>query len=108
MYEVKESDWKLFRKKIAGWQESYMERLVEEYIKLLQSNKSSSEKFWELEDRIFKYKRKKGVIVEMARSKMYWNLISLLQEDAIILENLKDFSSELQEDIKECLERWKR
>ena len=30
-----EADWKLFRKKIAGWQEAYMEKLVREYMDLL-------------------------------------------------------------------------
>lgn len=108
MYEVKESDWKIFRKRVPGWQEIYMEKLVQEYLSLLQEDKMASKKFWELEGRIFHDKRKKGVVVEMARSKMYWNLISLLQEDAITLEDLKDFSSELQDDIKEDLKRWKR
>ena len=28
-----EKDWKLFRKKLGGWQESYMDRLIEEYTK---------------------------------------------------------------------------
>lgn len=49
MYEVSKSDWKLFREKIGEWQESYMERLVEKYIKFLSSDKAASEKFWELE-----------------------------------------------------------
>lgn len=35
MIEVLESDWKLFRKKIPGWQAAYMERLVQEYVAFL-------------------------------------------------------------------------
>ena len=32
MYEIKESDWKIFRKKIISWQENYMQKLNQEYI----------------------------------------------------------------------------
>lgn len=33
--EMSKSDWKLYRQKIAGWQEAYIERLNKEYIDLL-------------------------------------------------------------------------
>lgn len=39
MYEVKEKDWKIFRKKIIVWQENYMRKLNNEYIELLQRYK---------------------------------------------------------------------
>lgn len=32
MWEVSKSDWKLFREKIAGWQEHYMEKLAQDYL----------------------------------------------------------------------------
>ena len=32
MNKFSEKDWKLFRKKISGWQEAYMEKLNREYI----------------------------------------------------------------------------
>ena len=35
--EISKSDWKLFRARIAEWQENYMERLVKEYIDMLNS-----------------------------------------------------------------------
>ena len=35
MYQVKEKDWKQFRKMLPEWQEAYMERLTKEYIELL-------------------------------------------------------------------------
>ena len=31
MYQVKEKDWKQFRKMLPEWQEAYMERLTKEY-----------------------------------------------------------------------------
>lgn len=36
--EISKSDWKLFRACIAEWQENYMERLVKEYIDMLNGN----------------------------------------------------------------------
>lgn len=45
MYEVKEKDWKLFRKKIVVWQNNYMDKLNKEYIKILQRDKSPATNF---------------------------------------------------------------
>ena len=51
--EISKSDWKLYREKIADWQENYMARLNKEYIALLSADdKIASDKFWELEKRI--------------------------------------------------------
>ena len=52
MNRFSEKDWKLFRSKIAGWQESYMDKLNKEYIEILSGEGNSSDKFWELEKRI--------------------------------------------------------
>ena len=61
--QISERDWKIFRKKIPNWQECYMERLVAEYIALLQTDKSASAKFWEPEKRIKQDKKSPGVIM---------------------------------------------
>ena len=34
-YEVNEKDWKLFRQKLSGWQEAYMDKLNGEYVTML-------------------------------------------------------------------------
>ena len=39
MYTFNESDWKLFRQRIAVWQENHMERLCREYIELLSGDR---------------------------------------------------------------------
>ena len=52
--EISKSDWKLFRACIAEWQENYMERLVKEYIYMLNGTGNASDKFWKLEERIKK------------------------------------------------------
>ena len=101
MREVKESDWKLFRKKIGGWQEAYMDRLNQEYLKILQDETTApSQKFWALEKRIRQDKRDTGVIIDMRRSIMIMNLVSLLNEGAITMDDLDEFSEELREKIR--------
>jgi len=50
--QVNESDWKLFRQKLPGWQEAHMEKLVKEYAAVIASSGKASDKFWELEERI--------------------------------------------------------
>lgn len=105
--EYTEKDWKLFRKKIGPWQEAYMERLVCEYTQLLtDENKKASEKFWELDKRIRKNKRDTGVIVEMSRSKLVGNVLSLIQEGAITMDDLDDFSDTFKESVTYWYDKW--
>ena len=59
--DISKKDWKLFREKLSGWQENYMEGLVKEYANFLNDDKKpASEKFWELEKRIKEDKRHPG------------------------------------------------
>ncbi len=70
----------LFKEKIAGWQEAYMDKLNKEYIELLSGKGSPSEKFWALEERIRNDKKDTGVQLRMSRSNCISNIISLLNE----------------------------
>ena len=99
-----EADWKLFRKKIADWQEAYMEKLIGEYVELLSTGGDASERFWQLERRIRKDKRDAGVSVEMRRSRMVGNIEQLLAEGAITPEDLEGFSDTLKAEIARFLE----
>ena len=95
-----ESDWKLFRARLPGWQEKHMQSLIDEYAHLLADpNKMASDKFWALEKRIRQDRTHVGVEATMSRSKMYINLISLLQEGAITMDDLDGFSEDLLERI---------
>ena len=96
-YDTTKADWKLFQERLPIWQEKFMKKLNNEYIQLLTEPKNDSEKFWELEKRIKTDRRKKGVICEMSKSIMVDNIISLINEDAITLNDLSDFSNELKE-----------
>ena len=49
MYSVKESDWKLFRKLLPGWQERFMGRLLGEYAKIMAGKGLVSDRFWKLQ-----------------------------------------------------------
>ena len=100
MYQTKERDWKLFRKKLPLWQEAYMDKLNQEYIRLLSGEGLASDKFWELEKRIHTDKRSVGVVADMRRSQMYSNLLSLLVNEIIREDDLDGFSEELAETIK--------
>ena len=100
-----EQDWRLFRSKVAQWQESHMDKLIQEYIALLSADGNPSEKFWQLEKRIRKDKQQTGVQVDMRRSMLAHNLIELLQEGVITLDDLDGFSESLQGALRFMLER---
>ena len=98
-------DWILFKSKIADWQESYMDRLNKEYIELLNEDADPSEKFWNLNKRIREDRKKTGVQLEMSRSKLISNIISLIVDGAISFENLEEFSDELKETVSSFIGR---
>ena len=64
-----EKDWKLFKKKLGGWQESYMDRLIEEYKDILNSDALSSDKYWTL--------RKK--FMRIIKVMVFWQEMFLVQ-----------------------------
>lgn len=98
VHKFSESDWKLFRARLPGWQEKHMESLVRDYAQLLADpNQIASDKFWALEKRIRQDRTHVGVVADMRRSNMYVNLLSLLQEGAITMDDLEGFSDDLLE-----------
>ena len=97
MGDVAESDWKLFRERLPRWQESYMEKLIVEYMEMLSGEDLASEKFWALEKRVNEDKRRSGVMIErMSRSAMRQEIALLARDGAIAPRDLEGFS----EDIK--------
>lgn len=100
MNRFSEKDWKLFRSKIAAWQEAYIEKLNKEYIELLNREGNATDKFWTLEKRIRKDKKDCGVQCEMSRSNQFYIMLSLLNEGAITMDDLDDFSDNLKDTLK--------
>ena len=106
MREISKSDWKLFRERIPAWQEKYMEKLAKEYVTLLtDKDKTASAKFWELEKRIKEDKKRPGVLIHMSKSEALRNITTLIYDGAISLEDLKDFSDDLQETVNYIVSR---
>ncbi len=103
--EVSKSDWKLFRDCISEWQEAYMECLVKEYMDLLGGEENSSDKFWKLEERIKKDKKHPGVMLELSKGNMIFNIVALINSGVITTADLADFSDELKENVDFLLHR---
>ena len=103
--EVSKSDWKLFRERVVDWQEAYMERLVNEYMDLLDGAENASDKFWKLEERIKKDKKHPGVMLELSKGNMIFDIVALINSDVIITADLADFSAELKESVDFLLSR---
>ena len=103
--EPSKRDWKLFREKIGTWQETYMEKLVGEYVELLNDGVPASSKFWALEKRIKQDKKKPGVILEVRKQQMVDDIIRLLGDGVITMDDLLEFSDELRDNIKSLQER---
>ena len=105
MNRFSERDWKLFRRKIVDWQEAYMDKLNREYMEILSGEGSPSDKFWELEKRIRRDKKACGVQCEIKRSNQFYIMMSLLDEGAIMMDDLNDFSDDLKETIGHFVKR---
>ena len=103
--DISKKDWKLFREKLSGWQENYMEGRVKEYAYFLNDDKKpASENFWELEKRIKEDKRHPGVIMELKKSEVIWDIVCLIRLRVITYDDLSEFSDELQMEVKRMLE----
>ena len=61
-------DWTVFREKLPGWQEAYMDKINKEYIGILSGDGNPSDKFWQLDKRIKEDKRNPGVQLRVSRS----------------------------------------
>lgn len=103
--EIMQANWPskryqlLFCKKIAGWQEAYIGRLNREYIELISRDGPETEKFRELDRRLHRDKNRVGVQTEMRSSGLLADLCRLINEGAIVYDDLDGFSEELRENV---------
>lgn len=105
MMEVSKADWKLFRSRIADWQEAYMERLIKEYAELLNGEGAASDKFWELEKRIKNDKRNPGVLIELHKQDVPYDLVQLINLGVITVDELEGFSEDMKDIVNFQLSR---
>ena len=61
--------------------------------------------FWELEERIKKDKKHPGVMLELSKENMIFDIVALINRDVITVVDLKDFSDELKEYVNYLLHR---
>lgn len=100
-----DSDWKLFREKLSVWQENHMARLCREYIHILSGTGNPSERIAELEKRTREDFRHAGVRCEVRNSKdMLPAILRLINEGAIELSDLVEFSPELRRSVERVIE----
>ena len=104
MYKVKEADWEKFRKKIDFWQENYLGRLNKEYIDILKQDKSASEIFWTLEEKIKKDKKSVEVMVIMRRSIMLDIILELIRDNVIEFKDIGEFNDDLKDTVRQILD----
>ena len=105
MKGITKADWKLFMEKVPEWQESYMERLLKEYVKMLQSKKPASTKFWDLDKRIKADKRNPGVQMQLDKGEAIFDIVTMINLGIITQGDLSDFSDSLKADVQELLDR---
>ncbi len=55
--------------------------------------------FWELEKRIKQDKKKPGVIINIRKQEMLFEIIRLINDGAITMDDLSDFSDELRNQV---------
>lgn len=81
-----------------------MDRLIEEYKDILNSDTSSSDKYWALRKKIYEDYKSPGVLArDVSRSNMFIILLGLLRDEAITMDDLDEFSDELKEDIAQFM-----
>ena len=105
--EPSKRDWKLYREKVPGWQENYMERLIEDYVSYLSSTEPASTKFWTMEKRMKQDKKTPGVCIEISKGNMIFDLVRFLQDEVIGFSDLDEFSEKLRETVRLLWERFR-
>lgn len=103
--ETSKQDWKLFREKLPGWQEAYMDRLNQEYMTLLSGDGSPSKKFWALYDRIRQDKQCRGVILQLKKANVAFDLAALICDGVISHADLDEFSQDLRDTVQHLCSR---
>ena len=101
--EVSDYDWRLYKSLLPKWQERYMAKLNKEYIALLNENNNPSTNFWKLEKRIHHDIKSPSVAIDVRRSDLFVDILSLMNAGVINREDLADFSRDVTDWIDRFL-----
>lgn len=72
---------------------------VKKYIDLLNTDDLASNKFWKLEKRIKNDCKNSGVILQLRKSTMIFDIVSMINLKVISVDDINDFSEELKNKI---------
>ena len=98
--EISKADWKLFQDRLRLWQENYMERLLGEYIKMLQGPENASSKFQQFERKIKSDRLNPGVTLVLDKQQVINDIASMVKIGVITIADLEGFSEELINEVK--------
>ena len=101
---ISKSDWKLFRERLPGWQERFMNRFLLDYAQMISSDGAASDRFWALDERLKQDKKSPGVLMSPSKSELPWDLARMIRCGVISSLDLDGFSEELMEGVKRILE----
>ena len=66
---------------------------------------NASDKFWKLEERIKKDKKHPGVLIELSKGNMIYDIAMLIKSGVVTTSDLDGFSDELKESVDFLLHR---
>ena len=102
---MKESDWKLFRKRVPEWRERYLIKCHLEIANSFKSqDKTPTEIFWHTKEKFDAIaKVLERCLDGHSRSKMEMYLLTMHGHQMIFDSDLKDFSEELRQKLLNCI-----
>ena len=77
-----------------------MQRLIEEYIKMLQGPENASSKFWELERKLKSDRLNPGVSLVLDKQEVINDIANMVKIGVITIADLEGFSEELINEVK--------
>lgn len=98
---IKESDWKIYRKRVVDWRERYLEGKNGEIVKILSDEaKTPTDRFWDALDEMKKQaKILQKCLDQHSRSNAKWSMFLMLGHGLIEDADLDEFSEELREQV---------
>ena len=102
-----ESDWKLYRARIDGWRDRYLEQKNKEIAAILTNKQETpTGQFWDTKEKIDEVAR---ILIDCfdaySRSTMEMHLLSMLDFGVIRDSDLTEFSEELCERVRRIFNR---
>lgn len=98
-YQFQESDWQVYRKRIAEWRDRYLARRNAKFRAILSDQaRTPTEQFWDAKEEMDKEAhRLEESLGRFARSQMTLNLLAMYQRGMIDDADLAEFSQELRD-----------